>query len=306
MQLLYSNNSINNQLIAGVDEAGRGALAGPVVATAVILENDIDITVLKDSKQLSEQKRNRIYRYLIKNCTYICTSIICHKEIDKHNILNATLNAFKNAVTGLQKKPDIVLIDGDKKPNLTGYNVETIVRGDQKVPCISAASIIAKVTRDNIINSYQDIVIPYSFSKHKGYGTQEHRNEIMNYGQSRIHRKNFKLKHTKKGKLGELIAKSYLLKHNYIILESNYYSLGGEVDIIALSTQQNLHFIEVKHYSVNNWLTGISAVTHAKKKKIKKAASDYLEKKTDKEYEIQFDIIIIESYQVKDHISHAF
>lgn len=277
-----------------------------MVATAVILGNNIDVSILKDSKQLSKLKRLDLYHYIIKKCKYISTSIICNREIDKVNILNATLNAFKIAITGLKKKPDMVLIDGDKKPNLSEYNMQTIIKGDQKEACISAASIIAKVTRDQIIDSYQNIVIPYTFRKHKGYGTQEHRNEIMNYGRSKVHRNSFKFKHAEKGKYGELIAKSYLLKNNYKILESNYYSLGGEIDIIALSSQQNLHFIEVKNYSANNWINGISAVTHAKKKKIKKAASDYLEKKTDKEYEIQFDIITIESYQIKDHICHAF
>lgn len=179
--------------IAGVDEAGRGPLAGPVVAGAVILAVDTPIEDLKDSKLLSEKKRKKVYK-TIKDVAIDYSYRIINKDfIDEHNILNATLFAMKGAIEKLDIRPDLVLVDALKIPGLDIKQC-AIKKGDRLSACIAAASIIAKVKRDKLMEKYDKLFPNYKFSKNKGYPTREHINLIKKYGRCPIHRQSFKVK----------------------------------------------------------------------------------------------------------------
>ena len=182
--------SPNIKFLAGVDEAGRGPLAGPVVAAAVIFERDIHIEGIADSKTLSEKKREFLFEKIISKCVSYSVSVIDHGIIDEINILKASLLAMKNAVEGLTVKPDLVLIDGNKSFYFD-VPVITIVKGDAKSFSIGAASIIAKVTRDRLMRKYSLDYPNYLLEKNKGYPTLEHRQAVLKFGPSPIHRKTF-------------------------------------------------------------------------------------------------------------------
>jgi len=176
------------ELIAGVDEVGRGSLAGPVIASAVILKNKI--IGLDDSKKLSIAKREQLNQIILKNSFFSYGSASV-EEIDDINILQASLLAMKRAILNLPIKPNKVLVDGTHKPEID-ILVETIIGGDSLIAEISAASIIAKVYRDDLMMR-QDIIYPnYGFGQHKGYGTKAHLENIRTYGSCLIHRKSFK------------------------------------------------------------------------------------------------------------------
>ena len=178
------------KILAGVDEVGRGSLIGPVYAAAVILNKSINKKLLKDSKSLSKKKREELYSYIKKNSIWaIGQSSV--KEIEKLNILNASLLAMKRAIIKLEKKPSLVLIDGNKLPNLRNYKLEYIIKGDQKIPSISAASIIAKVSRDRFITKLSKQFDNYGWNTNSGYGTKEHLRAIKKFGITKYHRKTF-------------------------------------------------------------------------------------------------------------------
>jgi ribonuclease HII len=179
-----------NILVAGVDEAGRGPLAGPVVAAAVILDPVRPIDGLADSKILSEGKRNSLFKMIKENALSWSVGMSGVDEIDELNILQATLLAMQRAVNGLATQPDEVLIDGNHLPRLS-MPAQAIVKGDSKVKAISAASIVAKVVRDKIMLDYHIKYPDFSFHLHKGYGTRQHINEISQFGILPIHRKTF-------------------------------------------------------------------------------------------------------------------
>ena len=176
--------------LAGVDEAGRGPLAGPVFAAAVILADDVIIEGINDSKKLSEKKRELLYDEICEKAISYCVASVDEKEIDDINILQATFKAMRNAVSGLSVKPDYVLIDGNKSPS-TSFAEETVVKGDSKSMSIAAASILAKVSRDRYITGIADKYPGYGFEKHKGYGTKAHYEAIEKLGICPIHRKTF-------------------------------------------------------------------------------------------------------------------
>ncbi|MDD1625456.1 MAG: ribonuclease HII [Methylococcaceae bacterium] len=177
-------------LVAGVDEAGRGPLAGPVVAAAVILDPLKPIDGLADSKILSERKRDGLFEIIKADALSWSVGIASVEEIDEFNILQATLLAMQRAVNGLAIQPDEVLIDGNRLPSLL-IPAQAIVKGDSKVKVISAASIVAKVVRDKIMVDYYQKYPDFSFHLHKGYGTQQHLAEIEQFGFLPIHRKTF-------------------------------------------------------------------------------------------------------------------
>ena len=187
---------INLKLLAGIDEAGRGPLAGPVVAAAVILPFDSEIIGLDDSKKLSEAKRNALFDIITKEAVSIGVGICDNKIIDEINILQATFWAMKKAVEALNVKPGLLLIDGNKV--IPDYNLSkqidqsAVVKGDSKSQVIAAASIIAKVTRDRIMEQYGNEYQNYNFAKHKGYPTKAHYAEIAQNGLCDIHRRSFK------------------------------------------------------------------------------------------------------------------
>ena len=178
-------------IIAGVDEVGRGSLVGPVFAAAVILKKKINKKVLKDSKKLTKINRQILEKYIKKN-SYWSIGSASLKEIEKLNILNASLLAMKRAIMKLKKKPGQILIDGNKIPKIKNYNLKYVIKGDEKIPEISAASIIAKVSRDRLITKMSKKYIKYSWNKNAGYGTKDHLSAIKKFGITKYHRKTFK------------------------------------------------------------------------------------------------------------------
>ena len=178
------------KVIAGVDEVGRGSLIGPVYAAAVILNNSINKKLLKDSKKLTKTKREILAKYIKKNSVWAIGKATV-KEIEKKNILHASLLAMTRAIIKLRKKPSLVLIDGNKLPKIKNYKLNSVIKGDQKIPSISAASIIAKVTRDKMISNLGKKFIGYYWDKNCGYGTKKHLKAIKNLGITSHHRKTF-------------------------------------------------------------------------------------------------------------------
>ncbi len=178
------------RLIAGIDEAGRGPLAGPVVASAVIIKDPRFTNRIDDSKRLTPRQRNLAYQEIFKK-SIVSIGIIGHKAIDRVNIRQATILAMQKAVSNLKITPDLLLIDGRITLNLP-YSQRSIVKGDTKSLSIAAASIIAKVTRDQIMLKYHNTYPKYRFDLHKGYGTTLHIKSLKKHGLCPIHRKSFK------------------------------------------------------------------------------------------------------------------
>ena len=176
--------------VCGIDEAGRGPLAGPVCAAAVILPEGIEIEGLNDSKKLTEKKREKLYDIIIEKAIAYGIAFADEKEIDEINILQATFLAMKRAQEKLGVKADYALVDGNRMPKLN-IDGETIVSGDALSPSIAAASILAKVTRDRLMMEYDKEFPQYQFAKHKGYGTKVHTEAIKAFGPSKIHRLTF-------------------------------------------------------------------------------------------------------------------
>ena len=179
------------KLICGVDEAGRGPLAGPVCAAAVILPDDLEIEGLNDSKKLSEKKREQLYDVIIEKAIAYSVAYGTLEEIEEKNILNATFLVMNRAIEGLQLKADFALIDGNKIPTDIKIPAAAIVKGDAKSMSIAAASILAKVSRDRLLMEYDKKYPQYQFAKHKGYGTKLHTDLIKEYGPCEIHRLSF-------------------------------------------------------------------------------------------------------------------
>lgn len=191
--LLYENEALSNgyEIICGVDEAGRGPLAGPVYAAAVILPKGHIVEGVNDSKKLSEKKRELLFDKIIDECVCYSIGTASEKEIDEINILQATYLAMKKAVDGLEIVPQLALIDGNRIPPLTSTDARAIVKGDAKSASIACASILAKVSRDRYMLEMAKKYPEYQFEKHKGYGTKLHYEMIDKYGICEIHRKTF-------------------------------------------------------------------------------------------------------------------
>ena len=177
-------------IVCGVDEAGRGPLAGPVCAAAVILPDGLVIEGLDDSKKLTEKKRDALYDVICEEAIAYGIAFASVEEIEEMNILQATFLAMKRAVESLDVKPDLALVDGNQKPPLE-IQARTLVKGDAKSPSIAAASILAKVTRDRLMTEIAEQYPEYEFPKHKGYGTKLHYEKIMEHGISPVHRRSF-------------------------------------------------------------------------------------------------------------------
>lgn len=191
--LLYENEALSNgyEIVCGVDEAGRGPLAGPVYAAAVILPKGHIVEGVNDSKKLSEKKRELLFDKIIDECVCYSIGTASEKEIDEINILQATYLAMKRAVDGLEIVPQLALIDGNRIPPLTSTDARAIVKGDAKSASIACASILAKVSRDRYMLKMAKKYPEYQFEKHKGYGTKLHYEMIEKYGICEIHRKSF-------------------------------------------------------------------------------------------------------------------
>jgi ribonuclease HII len=202
LSLDYENHLFDQgyPLVGGIDEAGRGPLAGPVVAAIVILDKTfVDdpeapeaLQEVKDSKKISPAKRKRIYKELRNHCPQIGIGISANDTIDRMNILQASFLAMKKAINDLRDKPDMILVDGKFRIPNCSFDQKTIINGDAKIFSIAAASIIAKVTRDDMMEKYHEQYPEYGFDKHKGYGTKQHIDALKQHGPCEIHRKSFK------------------------------------------------------------------------------------------------------------------
>jgi len=295
---------LGDNLIAGIDEAGRGPLAGPVVASAIILPKDIELEEVKDSKKLTKKKRDLLFVEIQKKAIAIGVGIVHEREIEKLNILGATTSAMKKAIGHLSIKPDILLIDGPhiKIPHI---KYENIINGDSLSLSIASASIIAKVTRDKIMTQYDKVFPEYGFANHKGYGTKKHLEAIKEHKATHIHRKSFKpisehlpdFKHynqtSKIGQLGERLAASGLVKLGFEILEMNFnVPKIGELDIVHRENGE-LVISEVKtlFYGYKD-TEPADKIDENKWERIMKASQYYIEEKGIEE-NVRFDVISV-------------
>lgn len=189
---LYENEAFDAgiRLVCGVDEAGRGPLAGPVCAAAVMLPPGLEIPGLNDSKKLTDKKRRELYDIIIEQAVSYGIAFASEQEIDEINILQATFLAMERAMQKLSPQPELALIDGNRTKDF-GLPVRTIVKGDSLSASIAAASILAKVTRDRLMEEYDAQYPQYGFAVHKGYGTKRHYETLREFGPSPIHRKTF-------------------------------------------------------------------------------------------------------------------
>lgn len=178
------------QTLCGIDEAGRGPLAGPVCAAACILPRDLEIPGLNDSKQLSAKKREALYAEITERALAWAVCMVDEKRIDEINILQATFEAMRGALGGLSVRPDFCLVDGNRDPKL-GIPTQTVVKGDARCATVAAASILAKVSRDRLMTELDAVYPEYGFAIHKGYGTKAHYAALDRYGLCQIHRRSF-------------------------------------------------------------------------------------------------------------------
>lgn len=189
MEIYKKNPKI--QYICGIDEAGRGPLAGPVVVGAVIMPKESWIKGVNDSKKIAEKKREVLFEKITEEAVAYGVGIVDPKTIDEINILNATKLALTKAIQELKVKPDLIIVDALEHINTLGIPYESMIRGDEKVYSVSAASIVAKVTRDRIMRQWDEVYPQYGFEHHKGYGTKAHIEAIRTYGLTPIHRRSF-------------------------------------------------------------------------------------------------------------------
>ena len=318
MTLYEYDKSLNIPLFCGVDEAGRGPLAGDVYAAAVILPLDFELQGINDSKKLSEKKREALFDVICENAVAWSIGVATVEEIERYNILQATFLAMRRAVEGLSVTPSFALIDGDKNPDL-GVPSRCLVKGDATSASIAAASILAKVARDRYMLRMAEKYPEYQFEKHKGYGTKLHTELICTLGASPIHRESFLKKIFQKagktpflsdGARGEAVASQLLSSKGYLLRKVNYHSPYGEIDIIA-EKDGVLAFVEVKTRSDDAIYSPAEAVTLKKQLKICKTAATYLQEEG-AALQPRFDIIEVVflknggDFLSADHIEDAF
>lgn len=313
MTLYEYDASLGIECFCGVDEAGRGPLAGDVYAAAVILDPDNPIDGLNDSKKLTEKKREALYPEIKEKAVAYCVATATVEEIDEINILRATFLAMRRAVEGLKVKPKFALIDGDKNPDVSVPS-RCLVKGDATSASIAAASILAKVERDRYMAKIAEDYPEYLFEKHKGYGTKLHYEMLDKYGVSDVHRMSFLKKYFESkpdtavsGETGEKLSAKYLKKQKYKILDMNYHGPEGEIDVIA-QKGDIVAFVEVKTRNENAIAAPREAVTFLKQDKIKKTAARYL---INTKLQPRFDIIEVILDENKklvniEHIENAF
>ncbi len=276
-------------IIAGVDEAGRGPLAGPVVAAAVVLPDKHSIEGLDDSKKLTARRRDLLFDLIIDQAVAIGIGRVDQEEIDRINILQATYRAMQMALGRTGVKIDRALIDGYALPNQVVPN-EGVIGGDREVDCIKAASIIAKVTRDRLMIKLAAVFPEYGFQQHKGYGTRQHLDALIKFKATPIHRRSFKpvaeclptlnwLQENKRiGWWGERLACLNLIKQGNEIIETNHtISDYGEIDIIAES-EYELIFTEVKTVYKSKIGSPEDKIDRQKLEKLNRAIEHYLVK----------------------------
>jgi ribonuclease HII len=308
--------------VAGMDEAGRGPWAGPVVAAAVILPENfysiscgtgftiaagrgrVDFSGIRDSKRLSPKKRKELSIIIKENAVAYSTGIVQSEEIDNLNILQATFKAMKKALEQLPARPQFLLVDGNCR--IPGIDMPqlTIIKGDSLSLSIAAASILAKVTRDEIMQKLNRKFPYYGFSRHKGYGTREHEKKLKKFGPSELHRfsfrpvKNFILRQTtgagvngkKLGRWGEKRAIKFLQNNGYKILNQNVRTRNGEVDIVA-EDNGTVVFIEVKTRFSQNFGRGEEALSLFKQRRLIKVAFQIMKNRHLADRDFRFDVL---------------
>jgi ribonuclease HII len=307
------------QLTAGIDEAGRGPLAGPVVAGAVILDLERPIEGLADSKKLTAKRREALYDVILDRALAVGIGESQRAEIDRRNIFQATITAMQRAVDALNPGPDHLLIDG-KNIQLDHPSQETIVDGDETVPAISAASIVAKVYRDRLMAEYHKVYPEYGFDRHKGYGTKAHMQALADHGACPIHRQSFRpvkqhlpqwrsLKDRRTlGRLGERLAATYLIENGYTIRDMNYHAAHlGELDIVAGCGAVTV-ICEVKTQVSNpgragEWGEPEEQIGVKKRDRIMATAQQYCAEKGI-DTEVRFDVISVKFSKAGPGITH--
>ncbi len=286
------------ELVAGIDEVGRGPLAGPVVAAAVILPKECKIEGVNDSKKLSAKKREELYDIILEQAVSYGIGVVSNERIDEINILQATYEAMREALSQLKPAAEYILADAVTIP-MVSTPQKGIIKGDAKSMSIGAASIVAKVYRDRLMEAYDEVYPGYGFAANKGYGSAEHIAGIGKLGITPIHRKTF-VKHflpqdgetaADKGNRGEVLAAKQMEKMGYEILERNYHARKGEIDIIA-KKDTYIVFTEEKYRKNETMGTPAEAVNHWKQQHIIRAAKAYIAEHCLEQlgYDFRFDV----------------
>ncbi len=270
--------------LCGVDEAGRGPLAGPVYAAAVILDPAVPIPGLNDSKKLTAKRREELDREIREKAAAFSVASASVEEIEQLNILQASLLAMRRAVEGLAVRPALVLVDGNRTLRLEDIHSRCLVKGDATSACVAAASVLAKVARDRHMLQLERQYPQYQFARHKGYGTALHYQLLDQYGPCPAHRPSFLRTYQPgredaravRGRLGEQAAEDWLTQRGWEILERNYRCPWGELDRIARK-EGLLAFVEVKTRTEGAPAAAREAVGPAKQKRLLRAALTYLQ-----------------------------
>ena len=298
--------------VAGVDEVGRGCLAGPVVAAAVVLPHDVAIEGLDDSKKLDPGLRESIGEAVLAAAEACAIGVVDAPDIDRLNILEATMEAMRRALGDLPPPaPDQVLVDGSRKPG-SPYPETTLVDGDERSMSIAAASIVAKVHRDRLMLRYHTRHPQYGFANNKGYGSTQHLEALSEHGPCPLHRRTFRPVAIEEGieadgslslfgsgspadigARGEAAAAEYLERKGYRILERRLRIAGAEVDLIARSDDGCVVFVEVKSSAQKNSYRPEARVGIDKQTHLKRAATYYLRSHRSGKLECRFDVIAV-------------
>ena len=314
-------------LICGIDEAGRGPLAGPVAAAAVILPEDLILPYLNDSKKVTEKRREALFLKIKEKALAWSVIMVPPERIDEINILQATYEAMRQAVSSLQVRPGVLVNDAVTIPGIDILQVP-VIKGDAKCISVAAASILAKVTRDSYMKEMDALYPQYGFAGHKGYGTRAHCQAILDYGPSPIHRRSFlgKILAGKEdavnqpgepgdkpdflfsgrvpsgretGQRGEETAVRFLSDRGVRILERNFRDRDGEIDIIG-EEDGTLVFFEVKYRSSARWGDPAEAVTPEKQRTISRTARYYLYKTgRGTEIPMRFDVVCVTGKEIR-------
>ncbi len=315
--LLFERECYNRgyDIVAGIDEVGRGPLAGPVVTAAVILPKDCKIEGVNDSKKLSPKKRQELYDIICEKAISYGIGVVSSERIDEINILQATYEAMRQSIRKLSVTPQMVLVDAVHIPDIT-MPQRGIVGGDGKSISIAAASIVAKVTRDAMMEEYAKLYPQYAFEKNKGYGSSEHIQAIKQHGICAIHRKTFiknilspkqditKSDNRAKGTKGEVLAVREMEKMGYTILERNFRRASGEIDIIA-QKQNMIVFTEVKLRQTDKNGQPCEAVTPEKQKHIVQTAQYYIAENDVANFDIRFDVAEVLEQDAKFYFKYT-
>lgn len=301
------------ELVAGIDEVGRGPLAGPVVAAAVILPKECKIEGVNDSKKLSAKKREELYDIILEKALSYGIGIVSNERIDEINILQATYEAMRDALSQLSPKADYILADAVTIPRVSTPQ-RCIIKGDAKSMSIGAASIVAKVYRDRLMEAFDEVYPGYGFGANKGYGSAEHIEGIKKLGITPIHRKTFVKNFlpqdgdttTDKGNRGEALAAKQMEKMGYEILERNFHALKGEIDIIA-KKDSYIVFTEVKYRKNEAMGSPAEAVNHWKQQHIIRAAKAYMAQNCLEEmgYDFRFDVAEVLTNEGKTYFRYT-